>query len=423
MVDCRSNIIVVGGGVVGVSTFYQLARLGLSPVLLDASDDLAAGTSFANGGLLTPSMPEPWNGPGVSGHLFASFFDAKSPMKVRFWALPMMIPWGLRFLRHSSRRSHQRSMIANFKLAHRSACITRDVVREFGIACDMRTSGTIKTFSSTNAMQEALRNAGSLNQLGLEFDTLSAQEVADMEPELAPIQDRVSGAIYYRGDSVGDARKFTHGLSDIALRFGGSIHKATRVNSIKVRQGAVVGVETAEGLLEATDVIVAAGSASPSLVRPLGVRLHMNPAKGYSITLNMQNWTSKPTIPVIDDEMHAAVTPIGDRMRIAGTAEFVGNNLKLDTRRVDNLHDVFANIYPELASQSDRADSLAWTGLRPMSADGLPYIGSTGPRGLWVNTGHGHLGWTMAMGSAEILVNMLMGETPEVDPAPYRVER
>lgn len=408
---------------IGVSTFYQLARLGLSPILLDASDELAAGTSFANGGLLTPSMPEPWNGPGVGGHLFASFFDPKSPMKVRFWSLPRMIPWGLRFLRHSSRRSHRRSMIANFKLAHRSACITHEVAREFGIACDMRASGTIKTFSSANAMQEALQNAESLSHLGLEFESLSAQEAVDREPELAPIQDRVSGAIYYRGDSVGDARKFTHALSGIALGLGGSIQKATTVNTIKVRHGTVVGVETSEGLLEAADVIVAAGSASPSLVRPLGVRLHMNPAKGYSITLDMQNWTSKPTIPVIDDEMHAAVTPIGNRMRIAGTAEFVGNNLTLDTRRVDNLHDVFANIYPELALQSDRADSLAWTGLRPMSADGLPYVGPAGPRGLWVNTGHGHLGWTMAMGSAEMMACMLMGEAPEVDPAPYSIDR
>lgn len=291
------------------------------------------------------------------------------------------------------------------------------------MGCDMRASGTIKTFSSTNAMHAALQNAEALNKLGLEYEPLSAQGAIDLEPELAAIQGRVSGAIYYKEDSVGDARKFTHALSDIAVRFGGTIQKATRVKNIEVRRGAVVGVETAEGFLEATDVVVAAGNASPFLVRPHGVRIHMKPAKGYSITLSMRNWTSRPKIPVIDDEMHAAVTPIGDRLRIAGTAEFVGNNLKLDTRRVENLHGVFANVYPGLASQSDRADSLAWTGLRPMSADGLPYVGPAGPRGLWVNTGHGHLGWTMAMGSAEMMASMLMGEPPEVDPAPYRADR
>lgn len=423
MVDCRSNIIVIGGGVVGTSTFYHLSRLGLSPILVDASDDLAAETSFANGGLLTPSMPEPWNGPGVGGHLFSSLFDAKSPMKVRLWSLPAMIPWGLRFLKHSSRRSHQRAVIANFNLAYRSARITRDIVQDQGITCDMRASGTIKTFSSPRALQEALQNAAVLNRLGLEYEPLSAKGVIDLEPELTAIQDRISGAIYYKGDSVGDARKFTHAISDVALELGGTILKTTRVKNIKVRHGAVIGVETDQGYLEATDVVVAAGNASPSLVRPHGVRIHMNPAKGYSITLSMQNWTSRPKIPVIDDKMHAAVTPIGDRMRIAGTAEFVGNNLKLDSRRIENLHDVFSKVYPELASQSGRTDCSAWTGLRPMSADGLPYVGPAGPRGLWVNTGHGHLGWTMAMGSAEMIAYMMMGETPEVDPAPYSAHR
>ncbi len=423
MVNCKSEVIVVGGGVVGVSTFYELARRGLTPILLEASEGLATVTSFANGGILTPSMPEPWNGPGVGKHLFSSLFDAASPMKVRLASLPAMVPWGLRFLGHSSRKHHQQATSNNFKLAHRSARITQEAVQKHMISCDFACSGAMKVFSSNKAMQATIDSAETLEPLGLGCETLSAEEAISIEPELDAIRGRISCAIYYRGDSVGDAYKYACGLSDVGLKLGGEIRTETRVKSIKTDNGIVVGVETDNGFVAASDVIVAAGNATSSLVRPHGARLHIKPAKGYSVTLAANNWTSKPRTPVIDDSMHAAVTPIGDRVRIAGTAEFAGNNLKLDTRRVQNLHAIFADIYPHLATQVDHTLTSAWTGLRPMSADGLPFIGRAGPQGLWVNAGHGHLGWTMAMGSAEMIGHLIMGETPAIDPFPFRVGR
>lgn len=421
MVD--NSIIVIGGGVIGVSTFYELARRGLKPVLLEAAPDLATGTSFANGGMLTPSMPEPWNGPGVGGHLAASLFDPGSPMKIRLKALPFMVPWGLRFLWHSTAKSHQQATINNFKLAKRSVLATKDVVKKFGIRCDFSPSGAMKIFSSAAAMSAAAATAEMLTPLGLEYEALSAAEAIAVEPELASIKDRIGGAIFYREDAVGDAHSFTQALSKIAEDYGGSVKTDVRVRGIASKKGAVTGVATDSGFMAATDVIVAAGNASPSLVRRHGVLLPIKPAKGYSVTLDAKNWSTRPKVPIIDDSMHAAVAPIGDRIRIAGTAEFAGHNLALDDRRVENLHDIFSSIYPGLAPLVDRTHSFAWTGLRPMTADGLPIIGPAGPRGLWINSGQGHLGWTMAMGSAELIATLVMADEPALDPAPFRVGR
>lgn len=423
MVGCKSRIIVIGGGVVGVSTFYELARRRLEPVLLEASRDLASVTSFANGGMLTPSMPEPWNSPGVGRHLLSSVFNPSSPMKIRLGMLPAMIPWGLRFLYNSTGKKHRRATMANFALADRSVRITQQTIEEFGIRCESATAGALKIFSSTVAMREALANAEMLQSMGLKFETLSAGDAIRIEPELAAIKDRICCGIYYREDAVGDAYKFTQALSHIGRQFGGGVRTDCKVINIEVANGAIAGVQTDDEFIAASDVIVAAGNASSSLVNRHGVRLAVKPAKGYSVTLNAEDWRFRPKIPVIDDGMHAAITPIGDRIRLAGTAEFAGNDLTLDMQRVENLYKIFSSVYPDLAKQVDRDLSSAWTGLRPMSADGMPFIGQAGPRGLWINTGHGHLGWTMAMGSAEMIGHLVMGEKPAIDAGPYKVGR
>ena len=185
----------------------------------------------------------------------------------------------------------------------------------------------------------------------------------------------------------------------------------------------IVGVATLKDRVRAHRVVIATGHGSPDLTKGTGVHLPIKPAKGYSVTIDVRGWNERPAIPVIDDAMHAAVTPLGDRLRVVGTAEFAGRKTAVDQARIDNLIALFGRLYPHLVPNLARAEATPWAGLRPMSADGIPMIGPTRLPGLWINSGHGHLGWTMAVGSARLLAAMIAGDPAPIDPAPYDPER
>ena len=411
--------VVIGGGLMGVTTAWELAQRGERVTLVEAAEKLANEASYANGGLLTASMSDPWNSPGVGMHLLKSFFDPGAAIKLRLKAIPSLTVWGLRFLRHSSPKRHRETTKCNFRLADYSVRETMRLGDELDIDFDESTNGTLKIFGTRRAAEGPIGLSKTLQQYGGEYELLDVDGVISRDPELKNAADKIACGIYYRNDAAGDAMVFTRALSKHARDAGVKFRTGCRVARINHAKGKVWAVSTDSGKIAADNVVIAAGATSPRLVAPLGVSVPVRPAKGYSVTVDMSDWASRPALPVIDDAMHAGFIPLGDRIRLAGTAEFAGFDAVLSQERVDNLYRLFERVYPHLASQVDKRTAEQWTAFRPMSATGRPIIGPAGPDGLWVNTGHGHLGWTMAVGSAKLLAAQMLGDTPEVEKEPF----
>ena len=417
-----ADVIVVGGGIIGVTSAYELASRGYRTALVEAREGVALETSHANGALLTPSMCAPWNAPGICRSLAASLFSPHATMKLRLSALPSLAGWGVRFLRNSSRTRHAAATRASFVLAKYSVERTRELRERLGLCYDVSTRGTIKVFRDPSALEESFRLASMLEPLGLRFELLGCHATVHAEPALAEIADQIAGSLRFPEDESGDTHKFCEGLVASFERRGGVVNRGTRVLALLIERGIVTGVRLKDRVMSADRVVVAAGNAAADLAGRVGVRLPIRPVKGYTVTFDSVTG-EMPTVPVIDDGLHAAVVPLGTRLRVAGTAEFAGPDLHVQTEGVQNLLNLLQAIYPRIAARLDPASGRRWAGLRPMSADGLPFIGATGIPGLYVNSGHGHLGWTQAVGSAHVLADAMMDRSTDIDSSPYRAAR
>jgi D-amino-acid dehydrogenase len=414
------HTLIVGGGLIGLASAHALLEHGASVHLLEALPELGHGTSFANGGLLTPGMSEPWNAPGAYRHFAASLTDPAAPMKLRLRALPGLLRWGMRFLHHSTPARFRHATAASFRLATVSVRETRAWRERLDLVYDGCASGCLNLYRAGSSMHAQLAICRQLQALGLRFAELDASGAVRIEPLLGAIAPRIDGALYFPDDESGDARALCAALAGVIGSRGGRIDTARRAKRIIVQGGRVRGVALADGeVLTAQRVIVAAGVATVALLRGAGVRLGIAPAKGYSLTVDYPGATALPSLPVSDNLRHVVITPLGRRLRIAGTAEFTGADLVLRPERIAPLGAALREVYPLLARERDPSTGAAWAGLRPVSADGLPFIGQTRVRGLYVNAGHGALGLTLAAGSATLLAALLLGKAPPLDPAPY----
>lgn len=413
--------LVIGGGLMGITTAWELISRGESVELLEAAPDVALEASYANGAMLTPAMPDPWNGPGVYRQLAASLFNPYSPMKLRISAVPSLIGWGLEFLRNSSAARHREATRASYALAAYSLAETSKLREALGLEYEAAAKGAMKVFRDAAALAAPKRIAEDLASRGLRYEVLDADAAVAVEPQLAAIRDSIAAALFYPDDETGDAHLFCKALAARVREHGGSIRCGVKVTRLVAQGGRIVGADTDAGRVQAQRVVLAAGNGSVPLARSVGLRVPIRPAKGYSVTIPRQPNVEWPRMPIIDDKMHAALVPIGDRLRLVGTAEFTGHDKRIRQSRVDNLFRLLENVYPHIAASVDRSTAQPWAGLRPMSSNGLPRIGPAGPEGLFLNAGHGHLGWTHAVGSAKLVVDQMLGATPALDPTPYRM--
>ncbi|MGV6800695.1 MAG: FAD-dependent oxidoreductase [bacterium] len=422
----KKNILIIGGGLAGTTLLYELSRRGEPVTLLEQAAALGEGTSHANGGMITPSMSDPWNSPGVGGHLLASVFNPTAAMKLRLTAIPEYFLWGLGFLRNSFPKRHRAATIANFALAQYSAIETLKLTADLAMAYDNNAYGTLKLYEDKQELETALALLRPLQSLGLNYQLLQWQDIIQVEPSLQSTDVNVLAGIYFPDDSHGDACKFTKQIGKKALAAGGHIILKARATKIEQRHGQVFGVhylkDGQEQFLAAENVILATGPHCLELLKPLDIHIAIKPVKGYSLTIPMKTGQDLPKLPVIDDHKHAAITPLGHRLRLSGTAEFAGFNRHLNPQRLQALHALKQRLYPQLEIDIDQP-VLEWAGLRPMSADGRPFIGQTSLPGLYVNSGHGHLGWTMAVGSAKLCSQLILGETPAIATEPYGLNR
>lgn len=413
--------IIIGSGLIGTTSAYFLARRGWEVTVLDRQEGPGQETSFANGSLLTPSMPEPWNAPGSWRVLLASIGRSDSPLKLRLKALPHLGRWGAAFLRNSTLERYQRNSISNLRLALRSLEVLGELRRETGIEYGRGARGSLRLIRDRAALERAVEWGERLREHGLTLRRVTADEIVALEPALAPIGPRLAGGIHYPFDELGNAYKFTVGLAEQARRAGVEFRFRTSVTGLEVRKGNVTAVLSGGARLSADRYVVAAGSYSPLLLKELGLDVPVRPAKGYSLTFEHPRLEPPFTQPVCDDDFHAVVVPLEGAIRVAGTAEFAGYDLSLPEARIRNLLRLVRQVLP--AAALERGQAKPWCGLRPMSADGVPIIGPTPVGNLWINTGHGHLGWTMAAGSGQLLTDLLTGGSPAVDPTAYALAR
>jgi len=416
------KVLIVGGGLLGLSTAWHLNKHGADISLVERNDGAGEETSFANGGMLTPSMSDPWNAPGVLGQLIKWLGREDAPLLLRPHALPSLIGWGWTFLRNSSRERFLANTRKNAVLAGYSVEATRALRADTDIQYEAAELGTLKVFREPAALRSVAQLSGTLSDLGLRFTVLDREGVLAAEPALAPVAGNLIGGIHYGGDESGDAYLFCQRLQQLCASRGVTFHFDTTVRKFVTERGRIAAVITNDRQFEADAVVIAAGSYSAPLLRPLGIRLPVRPAKGYSLTLPLGSWNG-PRLPVVDDHLHAAVTPLGNRIRVAGTAEFAGFDSVINQGRIDNLSRMLKGIYPEFASGLAAGAGVPWTGFRPMSADGVPLIGATRIDNLFVNTGHGHLGWTMAVGSGKLLADLVAGKQPDIAADPYDPRR
>lgn len=419
------RVAVVGSGLLGVTSAYFLAESGCEVTVLDRAAAPAQGASYANSGMLTPSMADPWNAPGIFRQVLRWIGKEDAPFLLRPRALPSLLFWGVGFLCNARPERFHANMAKNLRLASYSLQQLRALRDRLGLQYDQRMRGTLKVFRHAAAFEDAARRNEVLARLGLDVRALDPEQCVQREPALASVRERLVGGIYCPEDESGDARAFTEALTEKARILGVQFRYGIGVRGFEREGGRVSALLTAAGAVQADAYVLAAGSWSPLLLRGLGLspRLPVQPVKGYSITVSMNGWAAPPQMPVIDDALHAAATPLGNRLRVAGTAELAGYDLSLTPARVENLFSLLLRLYPSFEPHLDRNRAAPWAGLRPMSPDGVPRIGRLGLENLYVNTGHGHLGWTLACGSSRLLADLVQNRKPEIDSAPYDAQR
>ncbi|MCZ6855042.1 MAG: FAD-dependent oxidoreductase, partial [Gammaproteobacteria bacterium] len=335
--------------------------------------------------------------------------------------LPSLGLWGLAFLRNSSQARYESSFLKNVRISSYSQSVMAALLLKHPLQFEHTTDGTLQIFRQTKGLEDALKVAHFLKQVQIRHRALSREELIEFEPALAPIRDDLSGGITYPDDEVGNARLFCEELYRVTKRAGVEFRFSEQVLRFEQRRKSITGVVTARERLQADAYVLATGSYSTEFTKQMGFRLPVRPAKGYSLTLPIDESSPRPRYAVIDDELHAAVVPLGESLRIAGTAEFTGFDQSVNSRRIANLQTLLKRIYPEFGV-SDQGQE-AWSGLRPMTPDGMPILGASPLANLFLNTGHGPLGWTMACGSGKIVADRIMKKHPEFDGSAYGYDR
>jgi len=415
------RVIVLGAGVVGVTSAWYLAAEGHDVTVIDRQPLPAQETSFANGGQISVSHAEPWAGPGAPLKALKWMGQEDAPLLWRWRADPAQWAWGLRFLREctAARARANVCAIVSLGLASRSALQT--LRRDLALEYDQLERGILHFYTDPDEFEHALPQAALMCEFGCERVPKTAAECCAIEPALADSRVPVLGGTYTAGDESGDARQFTEALARHAAERGVRFRFGQSVAALRREGDRVVGAQLTSGeALRADLTVLALGSYSPLLLRPLGARIPVYPAKGYSATLTLPPGVSAPTVSLTDDGHKLVMSRFGQRLRVAGTAEFGGYDTSLNAARCQALLRRTTAMFPALEKSGEVE---YWAGLRPATPGNVPLIGdmaAAGLPGLWLNTGHGTLGWTLACGSARLLADLVAGRDPGFDPGPYR---
>ena len=406
------KVVVMGAGVIGVTTAYYLAKAGAEVIVLDRQPGPGLETSYANAGELSYGMTSPWAAPGVPTKALKWLFMKRRPLFI--WPLisPRMWKWGAQMLMNCNDDAYAVNKSRMVRISNYSRDVLPDLIAETGIEYDGRAQGTLQLFRTEKQMKASKADQAILAEFDSPFEVLDPAGCIAVEPALAHVRDKFVGGLRLTADRTGDCRMFTMALAEKTAALGARFHYGQKIEMIRVEGDRVKGVRTDKlGLVTADAYVCALGSYAPNLLDPIDLRLPVYPVKGYSVTLPVTEDAGAPQSTIMDETHKVAITRLGDRIRVAGTAEIAGYSNRLGPNATATVRHVIGDLFPT-GGDIERAEG--WTGLRPMTPDGTPILGPTRYPNLFLNTGHGTLGWTMAAGSGRAVADLVLGKAPDI---------
>ena len=414
------RVLVLGAGVIGVTSAYELARAGHEVSVVDRQGGPALETSFGNAGEVSPGYSAPWAGPGVPVKAIKWLLMHHRPLVIRPNIDMAMLRFALAMLRNCTQARYELNKGRMVPIAEYSRDCMRELRAYTGIAYDERMQGTLQLFRTQKQVDGTGADIAILERYGVKYEVLDRDGCVAHEPALARIKEKFVGGLRLPGDETGDCFIFTNQLAALAEKAGVSFRWGASVSALS-REGDRVDGALVDGARVGADaVLVALGSHSPLMLAPLGIRLPVYPVKGYSITVPITDASGAPESTVMDETHKVAVTRLGNRIRVGGTAELAGYDLRLHDARRRTLEHVVSDLFPD---GGDVSRATFWTGLRPMTPDGTPVIGPTALKGLYLATGHGTLGWTMAAGTGRVIADIISGRKPQIDVSALSLSR
>lgn len=407
------RIIVLGGGLIGVTTGYFLAREGHEVVVIERNDALAAETSYQNGGLLAPGHSQSWASPGALATLIKSWFEREPALRLRldsgsaFWA------WVLPFLRQCNETAYRANTLRVMRCMMAGLDDLRALRAETGIDDGGNDAGILYVFRTERSLEEKAGSWTLLRDNGLDLEEASRERCVEIEPALGPTRDEIAGGFYAPGEGSGDARQFTRELAALARKkFGLRIELGARISHIRGSAAGVEAVVTDRGEFAGDAYVLAAGPWSPGLVRPLGLRLPICPAKGYTVSVSTVGYDGAPHVGVIEEDNLVAFARLGDWLRVGGQAEFAGFDASWTPANFGGVFRVARELFPD---GGDYYRPHHWACLRPLTPGGPPILGESPIRNLFLNVGHGAAGWTMGCASSRAVADIVCGRPPDLD--------
>ena len=405
------QVLVLGGGVIGVSSAWYLARRGAKVTVIDRQLAAASETSFANAGQVSPGYSTPWAAPGIPLKALKWMFQRHAPLSIRPDGSLHQLKWMAAMLSNCSPERYAINKGRMLRLAEYSRDCLRALRADTGIQYEQRTGGTLQLFRTRAQFEAARQDIRVLEQVGVPYELLDAHQLASAEPALASAGGKLTGGLRLPNDETGDCHLFTQRLVELATQLGVHFRFGQHVTRIETNNGRISAVRLGEERVVADAYVLACGSYSRDLGLPLGLDLPVYPVKGYSLTLPVVNDTAAPVSTVLDETYKVAVTRFDNRIRVGGMAELSGFDLTLSPRRRETLELVVNDLFPGAGATKQ---AQFWTGLRPMTPDSTPIVGGSDYENLFINTGHGTLGWTMACGSGQLIADLVTGHRPAI---------
>ena len=415
------KVLVLGCGIVGVTSAYYLARQGHEVTVVDRQPSPAMETSYGNAGQVSFGFSSPWAAPGIPQKAVKWMFQEHAPLKIQPRMDPTMARFMMQMFNNCTAERYAINKERMVRVAEYSRACINALRDETGIRYEDRQRGLLQLFRYDSQVDAVAKDMKVLEQCGVRHKLLDANEIQAVEPALARVPDKFVGGLHLPDDQTGDCHLFTHRLADYCREhLDVEFLFNTAIQRIRRQGDHIEGVVTSAGELQADAYVVCLGSYSPFLVKDLDLRLPIYPVKGYSLTIPVTDDGGAPQSTVMDETFKVAISRFDDRIRVGGTAELASYDLSLLEKRRATISMVVRDVFPE---GGDVAQAEFWTGLRPMTPDSTPIIGGTKYTNLWLNTGHGTLGWTMSCGSAHLLADLIAGRQPAIDPNGLDIRR
>ena len=413
------RVVVLGSGVVGVTSAYYLARAGHEVTVIDREAGPALETSFANAGQISPGYASPWAAPGVPLKAVKWMFQKHAPLAIRLDGTQFQLQWMWQMLQNCTSARYAVNKGRMVRLAEYSRDCLQALRAETGIQYEGRTGGTLQVFRTQQQFDGAAKDIAVLREANVPYELLSPAELAQAEPALGAVAHKLTGGLRLPGDETGDCQMFTTRLAALAEQLGVKFRYNTPIDSLAMAGDRITGVQCGGELVRADSFVVALGSYSTQFLSGL-VKIPVYPLKGYSITAPIVNEAAAPVSTVLDETYKIAITRFDNRIRVGGMAEIVGFDKSLREARRATLELCVNDLFP---GGGDTSKATFWTGLRPMTPDGTPIVGRTPVANLYLNTGHGTLGWTMSCGSGQLLADVMSGKQPAIKADDLSVHR